>query len=65
MTVSDLLDALSSLDPTTPVLLATQPAWPMLYDLEVRTVLMEGALYLAAGEQLGYLDHDVANELGW
>ncbi len=65
MTMAKLREAIEHLDPNTPVLLAVQPAWPMHYDVAAMPRLVEGALYLAANEQLGYLPHDVANELGW
>lgn len=74
MTAGELMELLGGLHPETEVRLATQPSWPLEY--EVASVIQpededaeegDGALvvYLVEGEQLGYLRGDVAGQLGW
>jgi hypothetical protein len=57
LTVGDLLELLAEYDPQTPLRLATQPAWAFAYTLAAIAAHDndQGFLYLAAGEQLGYL----------
>jgi hypothetical protein len=54
-TVAALIDLLAEFDPDTPVRLATQPAWAFAYTLAPVAAGADGAVYLAAGQQLAYL----------
>lgn len=65
MTVSELRNLLADLDGNMPILFAGQPSWPMEYDLGHDLAVVDGAVYLAEGAQLGYLASGVAGELGW
>jgi hypothetical protein len=67
MTVQELIEMLSELDPFAEVRLATQPSWPLEYEL---TGLLaqdpaEQVVYLVQGGQLGYLPGDIATQLDW
>lgn len=69
MTVGDLRAELDGLDDDVPVRLATQPAWPFEYTISQVVVQDIGdghtIAYLAEGDQLNYLNTEVASELGW
>ena len=74
MTVAELIEMLSGLPQGAVVQLATQPQWPMEYDLapfvafDTDTDDDVEAVYLAVGEQVGYLDGFVTESLrgqGW
>lgn len=70
MTVADLLAALEGLPEDLEVRVAAQPRWPMEHRLGRPVVVghpgpagTPEAVYLALGEQLGYLDLDLAEEV--
>lgn len=65
MTVAELRDLLDGVDGNLPVLLASQPTWPMSHDLAARVEVVDGTAWLAEAGQLGYLPEDVTEELGW
>ncbi|MFI1890260.1 hypothetical protein [Streptomyces jumonjinensis] len=70
MTVGDLIDHLSTLDPAAPVRLAVNPFFPMAHrtDGVVESPDENGRriVYLAdSGDQLGPLPPEVAVRLGW
>lgn len=64
-TVGDLIDLLEQFDRDLPVRLASQPAWPFEYVLGQDPVEVDGAVWLAEGNQVGYLAGSVAEGLGW
>jgi hypothetical protein len=64
MTVQELIDALSAMDPEAEVRLAQQPGWP--FECSVGEVLeADGVLYVGEGCQIGYLPGEVRSALGW
>ena len=63
MTVSELREILNGLDGSLPLLLATQPNWPMQHDVST-AIATDGALYIREQGQIGYLPDVVAGELG-
>ncbi|OLT26376.1 hypothetical protein BJF83_21485 [Nocardiopsis sp. CNR-923] len=80
LTLQELVDILTNyvavLGPDAPVRLATQPSWPMEYEIsataptrpvsnENGAIAKSGVVYLAAGEQLGYLTSEAREALGW
>ena len=73
MTVAELLHELENIDPDAEVRLAVQPRWPFEYSVrEVAVVEVNSpknedkvTVYLAEGEQLGYLPGNVKDALGW
>ena len=76
-TVGDLIEALEIYDPTTPVRLASQPAWPFEHTLGAVVHTPDDAegdgteptetpvVWIAEGEQVGYLPGAAASALGW
>ncbi|AZK98670.1 hypothetical protein GTW66_21375 [Streptomyces sp. SID5473] len=70
MTVGDLIDRLSALDPAAPVRLAVNPFFPMAHTIagvvEARDETGEPVVFLAdSGDQLGPLPPQVAVRLAW
>lgn len=68
MTVQDLMDFLESCDPEAEVRIAFQPSYPLEYEVEdVAEVRYsdEDAVYIASGNQLGYLSSKARAELRW
>ncbi len=70
MTVRDLLDILDGLDDDIEVRVAHQPRWAFEYALTGGAVMETceenaGILYLAEGEQIGYLPQAAAVAIGW
>lgn len=74
MTVAELITLLSEAPQNAVVQLAHQPGWPMEFDLapfvafDADTDDDVEAVYLATGEQVGYLDDFVVESLraqGW
>lgn len=67
MTVGDLLELLEGYDEDTKVRIATQPSWPLEHSLGHEGAYDDDAkvLYLAEGQQLGYVPGHVAEQLGW
>lgn len=66
MTVQDLIDFLEGCDPEAEVRIAFQPSYPMKYEVEdVAEVRYsdEAAVYIASGNQLGYLSSKARAEL--
>jgi len=64
MTVGELVEILQGMNTDAEVRLATQPSWPFEYDVsEVGET--EDVVYLAEGEQVGYLPAAVSAGLGW
>ena len=51
------------------VLFASQPNWPFEYDINTMTHVEDGhgniAVYLEEGVQLGYLNENAAEAIGW
>jgi hypothetical protein len=64
MTVAELIDILEGMDPDMEVRFASQPSWPFEYSIS-DIYPTENVVYLAEGEQIGYLPGEVASELGW
>lgn len=64
MTVAELIDVLESLDPDMEVRFASQPSWPFEYSIS-DVCETEEAVYLAEGNQIGYLPGEAAELLGW
>jgi hypothetical protein len=69
MTVAELAETLTDLDPEAEVRLAHQPRWAFEYSLaaveQVDTEAAGPVVYLAEGSQLGYLPGEAAEALGW
>jgi hypothetical protein len=77
MTVAELMEELSGMDPEAEVRLAIQPRWAFEHNLagiaEVYAAEPESIpeeerpriVYLGEGAQLGYLPGCVSEELGW
>ena len=74
MTVQELIDQLSYMDPEAQVRFASQPNWPFEYEIDdVVAVEVEDRdsaepveiVYLAEGRQIGYLPTEAKEELGW
>lgn len=76
MTVGELKEMIDGLDEDVEVRLAMQPSWPFEYSISSVEVIdndpegsdeepIEGIVYLAEGDQLGYLPGNVCDELGW
>jgi hypothetical protein len=69
-TVADLRAALQDLPEEAPVRWAHQPRWAMEYAIDgvaqVDDLAGDGpVVYLVAGNQLGYLPEEAAEEIGW
>jgi hypothetical protein len=64
MTVEELIEELQCQDPELEVRIAQQPSWPFEYQLN-GVQESGGKLWLVEGDQLGYLDGQVASDLGW
>lgn len=76
-TVGDVIAALSTYDPTTPLRIATQPNYPMEHHLARVAYTPDDAegdgtvrtdppvVWLGIGEQVGYLPSLAADALGW
>ena len=51
------------------VLFASQPNWPFEYDINTMTHVEDEsgnvAVYMEEGSQLGYLDHNAKEAIGW
>lgn len=71
MTVEMLMEILEDLDPDTEIRIAVQPNWPFEHCIEETSAVIEDEeegtriLYLAAGNQIGYLSDNVREELDW
>lgn len=74
MTVQELIDQLSYMDPEAEVRFASQPNWPFEYEIDdVVSVEVEDRkseelveiVYLTEGRQIGYLPTEAKEELGW
>jgi hypothetical protein len=74
MTVQELIDALSQMNPDAEVRIAHQPSWP--FELSVGSVVsaeveddMSGTMvdnvWIGEGSQIGYLPGAVKTALGW
>lgn len=76
MTVQELIEALSGMNPDAEVRIAHQPSWPLVLSVgdvieadvtdeadEVETDAQ--VVYIAEGEQVGYLPGEVTSALGW
>ena len=64
MTVEELIQELEYMDRNKEIRIAQQPSWPFEYDVN-GVVESGGKVWLVEGNQLGYLDGDVAQDLGW
>ncbi len=70
MTVGDLLDLMDGYDEEVEVRFATQPSYPLEYEIGgADSVMLDGngteILYLIEGNQLGYLPSKVTEAIGW
>ena len=69
MTVEELICLLEELEPETIVRLAFQPSWPFEHSLDGNYAEVEEGgtkiVYLAEGNQLGYLPEEARRQLGW
>jgi hypothetical protein len=68
MTVEELMELLQDMPPEAEVRFASQPSWPLDYQINnVITVETEDdvTVFLAQGEQVGYLCGDAVMQLGW
>lgn len=64
MTVEELIQELEQMDRDAEVRIAQQPSWPFEYDLN-GVIESGGKVWIVEGEQKGYLEGDVASDLGW
>lgn len=64
MTVEELIEVLEEFNPEAEVRIASQPNWPMEYDL-ADVEATGDVVYVAEGGQLGYLPHEAAVAVGW
>lgn len=73
MTVQDLIDTLSEMNPEAKVRLAMQPSWAMEYTIgrivevvdDPESPNSDCTVYLSEGNQEGYLPGVAQEELGW
>lgn len=74
MTVQDLIDILSEMNPDSQVRFASQPNWPFEYSINDVVEVSNNeddednedtTVYLVEGRQLGYLPGNVKDEIGW
>lgn len=76
MTVQDLIEQLSFMNPNSVVRFASQPSWPFEYSIseviEIQNQEEEGeeeeahtTVYFVEGTQEGYLPRHVKDEIGW
>ena len=64
MTVAELIEELKYMDQGAEVRIAQQPSWPFEYDLN--GVVESGEkVWIIEGDQVGYLDRDVQDAVGW
>lgn len=64
MTVEQLIELLEEFNPEAEVRIASQPNWPMEYELADVEATAE-VVYVSEGGQLGYLPHDAVVAVGW
>jgi len=70
MTVRDLIELLSEFDPNAEVRLAHQPRWAFEYSISTVAETEPNAddqttVYIAEGNQIGYLPQEAADAIGW
>lgn len=70
MTLSELIAELQEIEEEHggtdgQVMIATQPAWPMEYETDRVGVTEDGTVYIAVGQQMGYLQDDGAVAIRW
>jgi len=63
-TVGDLIGELEGMDPNAKIRMASQPAWPFEYSIDM-VAESGGVVYIGEGTQLGYLPSGAASALGW
>ena len=69
MTVQELIEELSCINPDATVRLAQQPSWPFEYSIGdiVEAADQDGlpTVFIGEGSQLDYLSSEACKELGW
>ncbi len=77
MKINELIEALQEIAEVSPdadVRYAAQPNWPMEYSMAEELSLVdkgssavgdEDVVYLSEGNQIGYLDGEAADAIGW
>ena len=72
MTVEELIERLAEFNPEAEVRIASQPSWPMEYELsevapdsDIARPSLCPIVYLAEGRQIGYLPQEAAVTVGW
>ena len=69
MTVQELIEKLSYVNPDAEIRFASQPSWPFEYSfsgpVEVEDEDGFSTVYLVEGSQLGYLPGEAKDEIGW
>ena len=69
MTVQELIEELSYVNPDAEIRFASQPSWPFEYSFSgpVEVADEDGlpTVYLVEGSQLGYLPEEARDEIGW
>ncbi len=69
MTVQELIEELSYVNPDAEIRFASQPNWPFEYSfsgpVEVEDEGGFPTVYLVEGRQLGYLPGEAKDEIGW
>jgi precorrin-4 methylase len=63
-TVSDLIARLEDYDPDAPVAIASEPSWPLVNTIS-EVAEADGTVYLAEGDQTGYLTNTARRAIGW
>lgn len=66
-TVGHLIEQLKALDADAdaPIVVATQPAWPVRYGLAGVARAADGTIYLVTNDEFRYLSPEVCSTLGW
>jgi hypothetical protein len=64
-TVGELIAALEAFDEEAPVRLAFQPSWPFEHDCGQVAADSGGTVWIAEGDQIGYLPGVARQALGW
>ena len=67
MTVTELIEQLSEINPSAEIRLAIQPHYPFEYDVQDEIVQTEDGskVFIGESEQIGYLGEEIRELLNW
>jgi hypothetical protein len=74
MIVQELIEMLEGISPDAEVRFASQPSWPFEYSIDQVIAVNPNeeddrvapeTIYLVEGRQIGYLPHEIKDEIGW